>query len=148
MTKPQERIEQFDQVPSNRYYGFELTHHEVHAAVVTLNPRPEQAQDHGIVQGGILVGLCDVAGVYAVYPYLPEGHTMTSVELKLNFLRPVFPGAGPVHARAEAVQVGSRIAVLEVTAEQGGKDVAKGLFTYLIFERGNDADPAQAGGGS
>ncbi len=74
--------------------------------------------------------------MYAVHPYLPDGLTMTSIEFKLNFLRPATVGGGPLVATARVVRRGRRVAVCDVDVWQDGEAVATGLFTYLLFEVG------------
>ena len=94
-------------------------------------------QEEGVVHGGVLTTLADTAAVYTVYPFLAENETMTSVEFKINFLRPVFVDDGSVTARAAVVRRGRRIALVEVDVFQARRLVAKGLFTYMIYPRSN-----------
>jgi uncharacterized protein (TIGR00369 family) len=70
--------------------------------------------------------------VYALIPGLDTDQTMTSIELKLNFLRPVLAERGVVTARATKVQLGRTVGVSDVEVSQSGKPVARGLFTYLV----------------
>ena len=60
--------------------------------------------------------------------------TLTSVEFKLNFLRPALAGGGDVRAVATAVRRGNKIALAEVEVTQGERAVATGLFTYIVLE--------------
>ena len=60
---------------------------------------------------------------------------MGSVELKMNYLRPALLGKGPVVAKSRLVQRGHKIGVCDVEVTQRDKLVAKGLFTYMFFER-------------
>jgi uncharacterized protein (TIGR00369 family) len=58
---------------------------------------------------------------------------MTSIEFKLNFLRPAVAGAGDLHARARIVKQGRQVILCDIEVAQGGELVAKGLFTYLLL---------------
>ena len=94
----------------------------------------DHLQVEGVVHGGILTTLADTAGVWCVYPDLPGAATVTSVELKLNFLAPALGDRGPVVATARPLRLGRRVRVSEVELEQAGRLVAKGLFTYLVLD--------------
>ncbi|MCK6448139.1 MAG: PaaI family thioesterase [Planctomycetes bacterium] len=109
-----------------------------------LVPRRELLQGHAHVHGGVLAALADTAGVWLVYPELAHGVEMTSIEFKLNFLRPATLDAGELVATAKLVKRGRTIALADVDVTQGGELVAKGLFTYLVFElaaRSSDRRP-------
>jgi len=92
-------------------------------------------QEEGIVHGGIISTLADTAAVYAILPALPESKGMTSIEFKVNFLRPVRVDTGDLLARANLVKRGRTIALVEVDVLQQEQLVAKGLFTYLMFDK-------------
>lgn len=139
---PVDHAARFASTPINRWYGLELGELEAGAATVRLAPRSEFAQEEGIVHGGVLTTLADTAAVYAVHPHQAPGETLTSIEFKLNFLRPALVTGGQLVARSRAVRVGRRVAVVEVDVEQGRHAVAKGLFTYLVYSRARgDAGP-------
>jgi uncharacterized protein (TIGR00369 family) len=133
---PDGLIEAFARVPIVRHFGMRIVSRSSGEALLAMDPLPEHLQEEGIVQGGVLSALADTAAVYTLYPELPAGRTMTSIEFKMNFLRPATPDRGPVAARARVVQRGRRIALCEVDVTQADKLVARGSFTYLLFDRG------------
>jgi uncharacterized protein (TIGR00369 family) len=90
-------------------------------------------QEKGVIHGGIITTLADTAAVYAINPDLPPGKTMTSIELKVNFLRPAAADGSPLLARADVIKRGQRVAVCRVDVLQSEKAVATGIFTYLIL---------------
>ncbi len=96
-------------------------------------------QEEGVVHGGVLTTLADSAAVYTLYPFLEDGQTMSSIELKLNFLRPVFIDDGSVTAKAKLVRQGKRVALVQVNVNQARRLVATGMFTYLLYKR-NDTN--------
>ena len=79
--------------------------------------------------------LADTAAVHALYLDLPRDKRMTSIEFKLNFLRPVREAAGVLKASARVVKRGKTVALCDVDVRQQDHLVAKGLFTYLIMDR-------------
>ncbi len=133
-SRPDDRAERFADVPLNRHLGFRLIARSVDEAVLAMDARPELVQEEGVIHGGVLAALADTAAVYTLIPGLAAGRTMTSVEFKVNFLRPALPDRGPVTARARVVQRGRRIGVCDVEVTQAGRPVARGLFTYLVYE--------------
>jgi uncharacterized protein (TIGR00369 family) len=125
----------FGRVPINRHLGFSLLSIEQGAAEVAMPLKRFFLQEEGVVHGGVITTLADTAAVYTVYPFLAEGETMTSIEFKLNFLRPAFLDDGSVTAKASLVRHGRRVALVEVDVFQARRLVAKGLFTYLVYPR-------------
>ncbi len=90
-------------------------------------------QVDGWVHGGLLATLADTAGAYLLYRSLPPDRRMTSIEFKLNFLRPAVAEAGDLNARARIVKQGRQVILCDIEVAQGGELVAKGLFTYLLL---------------
>ena len=134
--KPAEAVRaEFAAVPAMRHFAMELVSWEDGAATLTLPVSAEYHQLGGVVHGGIITTLADTAAVYAIWPGLDDDRMMTSIEFKLNFLRPVSGDAGPLRARATAVTRGRRVAVSDVEVSQADRPVARGLFTYLLFDR-------------
>jgi uncharacterized protein (TIGR00369 family) len=129
----------FGRVPVNRHFGFSLLSVRRGAAEVAMPLKRPFLQEEGVVHGGVLTTLADSAAVYTLYPFLEDGQTMSSIELKLNFLRPVFIDDGSVTAKAKLVRQGKRVALVQVNVNQARRLVATGMFTYLLYKR-NDTN--------
>ena len=125
----------FDQVPVNRFLGYRLTAQSPEEAVVEMDVIHDQTQEAGVLHGGILSGLADTAAVHLFEPYLPEHQVMTSIEFKMNFLRPVRVGEGVLVARSTTLRHGRKVGVAEVVVTQADRVVAKGLFTYMFVDK-------------
>jgi uncharacterized protein (TIGR00369 family) len=76
--------------PVARLIGFELTEADIDHAVVELETRPEHFNVSGAVHGGILCDIADAAMGLAYATQVEEGMAFVTVELKINFLRPVW----------------------------------------------------------
>jgi len=124
----------FAAVPVNRHLGFELRAWGDSGAVVVLVPRPEHAQEYGVVHGGLLSTLADTAAVYTIQPGLAAGERMTSIEFKVNFLAAARPDGGEIVGTATLVRRGRSVAVVQVDVRQGDVHVLTGIFTYLIMQ--------------
>ena len=64
------------------------------------------------IHGGTLCSIADVAMATALVTTLEQGESMTTVELKINFLRPVPPGA-EILATAAVIKRGRTLSLVE-----------------------------------
>ena len=92
----------------------------------------------GTVHGGILCTLADSAMGMAFASTLEEGETFTTLEIKVNYLRPVFEEK--LFAIAKVVHRGRSVGMVEcdVTTENG-KLVARAVSTCSVL-RGEKAE--------
>jgi uncharacterized protein (TIGR00369 family) len=122
-------------VPVNRLFGYTFISRSSEGAEISMDARPEYAQEADVVQGGILSAIADTAAVYAFLPDLDDDQIMTSIEFKMNFLRPVKPEGEPIVARSKVIKRGRTVGVCDVAVTQSGNLVAKGLFTYMFLPK-------------
>ena len=95
MSKRLEAIEQMargevPQAPVARLIGFELTSIRHGESVIELEAGDVHANPMGTLHGGILCDIADAAMGIAFASTLDEGESFTTLELKINFLRPVW----------------------------------------------------------
>jgi uncharacterized protein (TIGR00369 family) len=92
----------------------------------------------GTVHGGILCTLADSAMGMAFASTLGEGETFTTLEVKINFLRPIFEGK--LFAKAKVVHRGRTVGLVDcdITTEDG-KLVARAVSTCTVL-RGEKAE--------
>lgn len=128
-----DRLAGFDAVPSNRWFGFRLVESAETGATIAMAIRPDFIQEEGVVHGGLLATLADTAAVYAFWPYLDAATRMTSIEFKVNFLKPALADRGDVLARSRVVQRGRKLGVCQVDVSQRDALVAIGTYTYIFF---------------
>ena len=124
-------------VPVARLIGFEAKEIAEGRATVTLSAGPQHANPMGTLHGGILCDIADAAMGMAFASTLAPKESFTTVELKINFFRPVWEA----HLKAEAkvVRRGQSLGYVEceITNERG-RLVAKAASTCLVL-RGEDA---------
>ena len=102
---------------------------------LVLPHREELKNSMGLLQGGILGVLADVAGGVSLYSVLPDPVKVVipTIEFKLNFLRPA--GGQDVIASGRVAHHGRRIAVCQVDLSTESETLlATGIFTYMIKE--------------
>jgi len=85
------------------------------------------------VHGGVLFSLLDSALGRAILSQLPSGRGCATVEIKINYFRPV--QSGQLFARGEVVNLGRRVAYAEGEITNGeGKLVARATGTFFLTE--------------
>jgi uncharacterized protein (TIGR00369 family) len=88
----------------------------------------------GTVHGGVMATLLDSALGCAVQSMLPAGTSYTTLELKVNYLRPITTKTGTVYAEGKIIHIGGRIATAEGRlTDAGGKLYAHGTTTCIIL---------------
>jgi uncharacterized protein (TIGR00369 family) len=89
----------------------------------------------GTVHGGLAATLLDSAMGCAVHSTLPDGSGYTTLELKVNYTRPITVATGRILCEGTVVHRGGRVATAEgrLWAERSGKLLAHGTTTCLIF---------------
>jgi uncharacterized protein (TIGR00369 family) len=123
--------------PVAELLGFEVPEAAGGRAVVTLQAGPQHANPMGTLHGGILCDIADAAMGIAFASTLGVGESFTTVELKINFFRPVWQAA--LRAEGRVVQRGRTIGYVECeVTDEHGKLVAKSNSTCLVL-RGEQA---------
>src|SRR6184192_809945 len=88
----------------------------------------------GTVHGGVMATLLDSALGCVVQSMLPVGVGYTTVELKVNYLRPITVKTGTVYCEGKIIHVGGRIATPEGRLTDAvGKLYAHGTTTCIIL---------------
>lgn len=121
--------------PMAELLGLEPLHAEEGRVVFAAEPGPQHENALGIVHGGLAAALLDSAMGCAVHSTLPDGVGYTTLELKVNFTRPITPATGRVVCEGTVVHRGGRVATAEgrVVVEASGKLLAHGTTTCLIL---------------
>jgi uncharacterized protein (TIGR00369 family) len=84
----------------------------------------------GTLHGGVYCDLADAAMGYAYAATLAEGETFTTVELKINFFRPVRKGR--LTAEARVVRAGASLGYVECDVRDGeGRLLARASSTCM-----------------
>jgi uncharacterized protein (TIGR00369 family) len=104
-------------------------------AVFAATPDESHYNPIGVVHGGLAATLLDSALGCAVQSTLPAGSGYTTLELKVNFVRPITRDTGPVRCEGRVVHDGRTVATADgrVYALETGKLLAHGSATCLVF---------------
>lgn len=102
--------------------------------VFGAEPREFHYNPIGAVHGSLAMTLIDSAIACAVQSLLPPGVGSTSLETKVNFVRPLTRETGPVRCEGTVLHAGSRVATGEARLlDASGKLYAHGTSTCLIL---------------
>jgi len=124
----------YPQAPIGKSAHFLL--HEVNEghAVFAGTPQLDFYNPIGSVHGGWIATLLDSCMSCAVHTAVPAGQAYTTLELKVNFVRPVMEKTGPMRAEGRVVHMGARIGTAEgKLVDAAGKLYAHGTVTCMIF---------------
>jgi uncharacterized protein (TIGR00369 family) len=124
-------------VPVARLIGFEAKEIGDGRATVTLAAGPQHANPMGTLHGGILCDIADAAMGMAFASTLGPGESFTTVELKINYFRPVWEAQ--LKAEGRVVRRGRNLGYVECDiVDDSGRLIAKAASTCLAL-RGQDA---------
>lgn len=113
-----------------------MTGMEAEEGVVTFigSPTERYFNPLGTIHGGWTAGILDSAMACAVHSTLKPQFGYTTVEMKINYVRPVMPSSGPCRCEGRVIHRGAQIATSEGRLlDAKGRLLAHGSETCLIF---------------
>jgi uncharacterized protein (TIGR00369 family) len=123
--------------PITRLLPFRLVEIDDGRAVFEAEPDLSLYNLIGTVHGGFAMTMLDSALACAIHSLLPRGSGYTTLETKVNFLRPILADTGKVRAEGRAVHVGRRTGLAEGEIKDvSGKVLAYGTSTCLVLSDG------------
>lgn len=103
-------------------------------AVFTIQPDERHYNGLGIAHGGMAATLLDSATGCAINTMMPAGKIFTTLEMKVNYVRPMTRATGEVRCEANVIHVGGRTATAEGRiVDRDGKLYAHGTATCMLF---------------
>jgi uncharacterized protein (TIGR00369 family) len=132
--------------PIGKLLGLTIIRGGIGRATVEFEATGRYANPMGTLHGGLLCDLADAAMGVAYHNTLAEGETFTTIELKINFLRPVWKAK--LRAEAKVVRAGKTVALLECDiVDERQRLVARASSTCMTL-RGRLAEGRQFPGES
>lgn len=124
--------------PVGKLIGFRPTSIEPGTAVFELDAGPQHANPMGTLHGGIVCDVADAAMGTAYASMLGDGESFTTLELKINFLRPFW--TGHLQATGRVVKAGRTIGLTECdVTDAEGRLVARAMSTCMTL-RGESSE--------
>ena len=125
---------QFPAPPITRTLGFTLTEVDAGRAVFTGEPQFRHYNPIGSVHGGFAMTLLDSALGCAVHSMLSKGETYTTLEIKVNLVRPLTKDTGLIAAEGRILHRGRTVGTAEGDIkDRSGKIYAHATTTCMIF---------------
>jgi uncharacterized protein (TIGR00369 family) len=117
--------------------GFALTSIEPGKAVIELEATERHANPMGTLHGGVLCDIADAAMGTAYASTLEEGETYTTLELKINFLRPIWNAR--LRAAGRVVKRGRTIGLVECDVLDDNQQLVARATSTCMTLRGEQA---------
>jgi len=112
--------------------GFRVVEVEPGRALFEMDAGPQHANPMGTVHGGILCDIADAAMGIAYASTLGEGESFTTLELKINFLKPIWTAR--LRAEGRLVKRGKTVGLVECDVrDESGSLVARASSTCLTL---------------
>ena len=123
--------------PIAELLGMRLAEIERGHAVFEVTPAEHHYNPIGVVHGGLAMTLLDSAMACSVQTQIPAGSGYTTLEVKVNLVRPITMQTGRLRAIGKVLHGGNRIATAEGRLEDAsGKLYAHGTTTCIILNGG------------
>lgn len=124
--------------PIAKTMNMRLTEAEEGRVIFRGIPQKRHYNPLGTVHGGWPAAILDSSLGCCVHTMLPKGMAYTTIEFKVNLVRPLFDTTGEVICEGTVVHMGRTIATSEATLKTAeGKLIAHGTETCAIFPIGS-----------
>jgi uncharacterized protein (TIGR00369 family) len=115
--------------------GFQIAAVAPGYALFTMTPEFRHYNPIGTVHGGVACTLLDSCMSCAVQTHLGKGQGSTTLELKVNLVRPITSATGPIRAEGRSLHIGRRSGTAEgKILDARGTLLAHGTTTCMIFD--------------
>jgi uncharacterized protein (TIGR00369 family) len=121
--------------PLARLLGFELEKIEQGGVTFAMDPAECHYNPFGVVHGGVAATLFDSALGCAVQTLLPPASAAPTMQLNINYIRPITISTGRIRCSGTVVHLGKRSATAEGRlVDMHGKLYAHATGTFVISE--------------
>ena len=127
---------EYPNVPIGDTLNFRIT--EVESGRLVLVGKPDRRSYNllGTVHGGWAASILDTAMALAAMSALDEHSRHTTLDIRINYLRPITLDTGEVRAEGKLIQGGRRVAYCEGRlTDAAGKLLCHGTSSCLIFPK-------------
>jgi uncharacterized protein (TIGR00369 family) len=115
--------------------GARITEAEPGRVVLELAAGPQHRHGGGVVQGGVITQIADAAMGMSLATLQPDGIWNTTIELKINFIRPAIEGR--LRAVGRVVEMGEMLLFSEADVlDEAGRLIARASSTCLPVPEG------------
>jgi acyl-CoA thioesterase len=99
---------------------------------LSLQVTEDHLNPHHVVHGAVVYALADTGMGAALYPTLQEGQICATIEVKINYFKPV--ASGQLVCVTEVLNRGKTVANLDARVYAEGRLIASANGNYAIFK--------------
>jgi len=115
--------------------GARIAEAEPGRVVLEIVAGPEHRHGGGVVQGGVITQIADAAMGMSLATLQPDGIWNTTIELKINFIRPAIDGR--LRAVGRVIEMGETLLFGEAdVVDEAGRLIARASSTCLPVPEG------------
>ncbi len=123
--------------PAAKLIGYRIAEVEEGNVIFELDPAEYHYNPFATVHGGIATTLLDTTMTASVLSTLSTGFTCSTLEIKVNFIRPITQQSGTVYCRSKIIHQGRIIARVEAGIADGMEKLyAHATSTCMIHKTG------------
>lgn len=125
------RVEGVLAIPLHRFLGVALLDDQDPSAGICFPVEPPAQNNVGVLHGGVVTALLDVASYLALLPHLGAEENAVTHDLAVSLLRPVAAGSR-VEVSGTVLRRGRAVAFLRAEARVDGRVVAAAQVTKTL----------------
>jgi acyl-CoA thioesterase len=131
-----------DAIPFNHLLGIQISRAHPDGVTLHCKVKKELLNSNKVLHGGVSASIADAAVGVAIQHRFAGRRAITTVELKVNYFRPV--AEGTLFARARLLRVGSTLCIGQVDLTDDKKNlVGVAIVTYIFLDaRGSATNTA------
>jgi uncharacterized protein (TIGR00369 family) len=119
-------------IPFNRLLGMQVSRTHRDGVTIECKIVKRLLNSARVLHGGVSAALADAAVGIALHRHLGNHRPITTVEMKINYFRPV--KVGRIFARSRLLRVGSTLCIGRVDiADEQSRAIGTALVTYMIL---------------
>jgi len=121
-----------DDIPFNKLLGMQVSRTHRDGVTIECKIVRHLLNSARVLHGGVSAALADAAVGIALHRHLGDHRPITTVEMKINYFRPVKEGR--IFARSRLLRVGSTLCIGRVDIADGqSRAIGTALVTYMIL---------------
>jgi uncharacterized protein (TIGR00369 family) len=121
-----------DDIPFNKLLGMQVSRTHRDGVTIECKIVRRLLNSARVLHGGVSAALADAAVGIALHRHLGDHRPITTVEMKINYFRPVKEGR--IFARSRLLRVGSTLCIGRVDIADGqSRAIGTALVTYMIL---------------
>lgn len=128
----EEILQLMGEYPLHKRLGFELVEAADGRARARCHVIPEVVNIGGVLHGGVIYAVMDIAAFCAAVTVIPPKHNAATADISVQVLRATPPGA-VLELTAEVRKLGKRLVFVDAEATLDGEVVALARVTKSVF---------------